>query len=64
MDYLYGKLNELIETQKYKVSADEPVYAQIDSTNTINISLDNERVVSLKQVKKDNQPADDIIKYY
>lgn len=64
MDYLYGKLDELIESQKYKLSTQHPLQGSIDSTNTIKLSVDLERLVTIKQVKKDNVPDDDIIKYY
>lgn len=67
MEYLYGKLNDLIEQQKYK-------FTSSDGTINITNSKDNKfdftvseaarPLVTLKQVHKDFNTKDDQIKYY
>lgn len=65
MDYLYGNLNKLVELQKYKfASSDGTVFTNIDSSNNVDLSVNTQQLITLKQVQKDNDPKDDQIKYY
>lgn len=64
MDYLYGKLNKLVELQKYKfISSDNTILTNEDN-NTVDLSVNLSQLIMLKQVKKDASPLDDPIKYY
>lgn len=65
MEYLYGKLNRLVEAQKYKfTSNDGSIITLVDSNNNVDLSINLDKLVQLKQIKKDLDSSDDIIKYY
>lgn len=65
MDYIYGSLNKLIELQKYKfTSSDDTISTSINSDNQVDLSVNTQQIVTLKQVQKDIDLSDDQIKYY
>lgn len=65
MDYLYGDLNKLIELQKYKfTSSDGTILTDINDSNVVDLTVNTQNLVTLKQVQKDSDPQDDQTKYY
>jgi hypothetical protein len=65
LDYLYGDLNKLIELQKYKFSSSNgTILTSIDSENNVDLILNSQRLVKLKQIRKDIDSSDDVIKHY
>lgn len=67
MPYLYGKLNKEIEYLRYKFSSsDGSVFINKINGEEFNLdfSANAQALVTLRQVKKDNSPLDDPIKYY
>lgn len=66
MEYLYGNLNKLVELQKYKFASSDGtiLVSTTDSENSIDLKVNIDQLVTLKQVRKDNSPKDDPIKYY
>lgn len=65
MEYLYGSLNKLVEAQKYKFSSsDNTISTSVTDKTNIDLTVNTQSLVTLKQVKKDLSPIDDPIKYY
>ena len=65
MDYIYGKLNKLVEAQKYNfASSDSTVIISNLEANNIDLTVNTTQIITLKQVVKDIDPKDDPIKYY
>lgn len=68
MDYLYGKLNKLVEAQKYKFTSSDDTILILnnnnDGINQIDLSFNSKKSIKLLQVTKDADPSNDLIKYY
>lgn len=63
--YLYGQLNNYVEYLRYDFSStDGTVSISAKDDYKIDLSVNTTNLITLKQVKKDNDPSDDPIKYY
>ena len=63
-DFLYGKLNKEIEYLRYKFTNTDTVTLVEDDNHNLQANVNVENLVRLLQVKNDNNPEDDHIKYY
>lgn len=63
--YLYGQLNNYVEYLRYDFSStDGTLFVSTKDDYKIDLSVNTTNLITLKQVKKDNDPSDDPIKYY
>ena len=63
--YLYGQLNNYVEYLRYDFSStDGTLIINSKDNYKLDLSVNTTNLITLKQVKKDNDPSDDPIKYY
>ena len=64
MDYIYGKLNKLVEAQKYNINSSDKTLSIASAGNNVDLNVNTSQLITLKQVVKGRNPEEDPIKYY